>query len=92
MPAACSTSAQYRLRRHLRHHHPQRRHVNLGTGPVTATYNITNLHGHRTSTIDFGFRAVTLNGGTFNIPSAPLRGQWVNAVDYFFAQTGPAPR
>jgi len=61
--------------------------LNLGTGTGTGTYNITNLTVTGTSTIDFGSGAVTLNGGTFNIPSGTLSvANWVNAVDYFFAQ------
>jgi hypothetical protein len=61
--------------------------LNLGTGSGTGTYNITNLTVTGTSTIDFGSGAVTLNGGTFSNPSGTLAiANWVNAVDYFFAQ------
>ena len=61
--------------------------LNLGTGTGSGTYNITNLTVTGTSTIDFGTGAVTLNGGTFSNPSGTLSvTNWVNAVDYFYAQ------
>jgi autotransporter-associated beta strand protein len=61
--------------------------LNLGTGTGTGTYNITKLTVTGASTIDFGSGAVTLNGGTFSNPSGTLSiANWVNVVDYFFAQ------
>jgi len=60
----------------------------LGAG----TFNITNLQITGTSTIDFGNGvAATLNGTSFSLSSGLPTGalsiaNWVNGVDYFFAQ------
>ena len=60
----------------------------LGAG----TYNVTNLEITGTSTIDFGNGvAATLNGTNFSITGSLPTGvlsiaNWVNGVDYFFAQ------
>jgi autotransporter-associated beta strand protein len=62
--------------------------LKLGAG----TFNITNLQITGTSTIDFGNGvAVTLNGTNFSLSSGLPAGSlsianWVNGVDYFFAQ------
>jgi fibronectin-binding autotransporter adhesin len=51
------------------------------------TYNITNLVVTGYSTIDFGNGvAVTLNGTNFTNSGSLSIANWVNAVDYFFAQ------
>jgi hypothetical protein len=60
----------------------------LGAG----TFNITNLQITGASTIDFGNGvAATLNGTNFSISSGLSTGalsiaNWVNGVDFFFAQ------
>jgi hypothetical protein len=61
--------------------------LKLGTGTGLGTYNITKLTVTGNSTIDFGSGAVTLNSGTFSNPSGTLSiANWVNGIDYFFAQ------
>ena len=66
--------------------------LKLGAG----TFSITNLQITGASTIDFGNGvASTLNGANFSIsgglPTGALSiANWVNGVDYFFAQNWPS--